>query len=147
MARFTSSTRSWGKTLAEAFATSPQAYLGTAVAGFPNLFFLAGLNTGLGHNSVLFMIEANIHYAMAALRAMRSRGAARVEVRREVQETYNVALQQRLANSVWNTGGCSSWYLDANGHNVTAWPGFTWRFWLRTRRFKPSDYHLRASAA
>jgi cation diffusion facilitator CzcD-associated flavoprotein CzcO len=134
-----------GRTLAEVLGASPQAYLGTAVAGFPNLFFLAGLNTALGHNSVLFMIEANIHYAMAALRAMHARGVARVEVRREVQEAYNVVLQERLVRSVWNTGGCSSWFLDANGHNSAAWPYYTWRFWLRTRRFKPADYHLRAA--
>ncbi len=134
-----------GRTLGEAWGGSPQAYLGATVAGFPNLFFLAGANTGLGHNSVVFMIEANIHYAMAALRAMRERGAARVEVRSNVQETYNAELQRRLARSVWNTGGCSSWYIDANGRNSTAWPYFTWRFWLRTRRFKPSDYHLRSA--
>ncbi len=134
-----------GRTLADTWGGSPQAYLGSAVAGFPNLFFLAGANTGLGNNSALFMIEANIHYVMAALRAMRERGAARVEVRHEVQETYNAELQRRLARSVWNTGGCSSWYIDANGRNSTAWPDFTWRFWLRTRRFKPSDYHLRSA--
>ncbi len=78
---------------------------------------------------------------------MRARGAARVEVRSEAQEAYNVELQRRLARSVWNTGGCSSWYIDTNGRNSTAWPSFTWRFWLRTRRFKPGDYHLRVSAA
>jgi cation diffusion facilitator CzcD-associated flavoprotein CzcO len=136
-----------GRTLGEVWRGSPQAYLGTTVAGFPNLFLLAGANTGLGHNSVVFMIEANIHYALEALRAMRARGASRVEVRSEVQEAYNVELQRRLARSVWNTGGCSSWYIDANGRNSTAWPSYTWRFWLRTRRFKPGDYHLRVSAA
>ena len=135
-----------GRTLGEVWEGRPRAYLGTAVAGFPNLFFLAGANTGLGNNSVLFMIEANIHYAMAALRTMREQGAARVEVRHEVQETYNAKLQRRLARSVWNTGGCSSWYIDANGHNSTVWPSFTWHFWLRTRRFDPNDYHLRPAA-
>jgi cation diffusion facilitator CzcD-associated flavoprotein CzcO len=135
-----------GKTLFDVWGGSAQAYLGTAVSGFPNLFFLAGANTGLGHNSVLFMLEANINYVMAALRAMRGRGVARVEVRHEVQESYNVKLQRRLARSVWNTGGCKSWYIDANGRNSTAWPYFTWLFWLRTRRFNQGDYHLRPAS-
>jgi cation diffusion facilitator CzcD-associated flavoprotein CzcO len=135
-----------GRTLSDVWKGSSQAYLGTAMAGFPNMFVLGGPNTGLGHNSVLFMIEANVHYVMEALKAMRRRGAARVEVKPEVQETYNVELQRRLAGSVWNTGGCKSWYIDANGRNSTAWPDFTWRFWLRTRRFDPSEYDLHSAA-
>ena len=68
---------------------SPQAYRGTAVAGFPNLFIITGPNTGLGHNSLVFMIEAQLDYLMDALRAMDARGATRVEVRRAAQEAYN----------------------------------------------------------
>ena len=54
-----------------------QAYKGTTVAGYPNLFFLVGPNTGLGHTSIVFMIESQIAYVLDALRTMRSRGAAR----------------------------------------------------------------------
>jgi cation diffusion facilitator CzcD-associated flavoprotein CzcO len=132
-----------GTRMADVWSGSPQAYLGTAIAGFPNLFFLIGPNTGLGHNSMVFMIEAQLHYVMQALADMRGHGVERIEVRRAVQEAYNTELQERLVGSVWDSGGCSSWYIDANGRNSTVWPDFTWRFWQRTRHFQPGDYELR----
>jgi cation diffusion facilitator CzcD-associated flavoprotein CzcO len=131
-----------GRTLADRWDGSMQAYLGSAVAGFPNMFFLVGPNTGLGHNSMVFMIEAQITYVLDALRTMRAQGIGRVEVRREAQERYNDAIQRKLDGTVWNTGGCASWYLDENGRNTTLWPDFTWRFWKRTRAFDPAPYVL-----
>jgi cation diffusion facilitator CzcD-associated flavoprotein CzcO len=131
-----------GRTLGDVWQGSMQAYRGTAVAGFPNLFFVVGPNTGLGHNSIVVMIESQLTYIMDALRTMRERGAARVEVRPEVQEAYNTELQQRLRGTVWNTGGCSSWYLDASGRNTTIWPDFTWRFRLDLRQFDAGAYVL-----
>jgi hypothetical protein len=136
-----------GVSMADRWEGSPQAYLGTAVAGFPNLFFVTGPNTGLGHNSLLFMIEAQLSYVLDALRQMRARGTTRVEVRRDAQEAYNAHIQRRLVRSVWNTGGCASWYLDKTGKNTTIWPYFTWRYWQRTRRFDPAPYTLTNGAA
>jgi len=136
-----------GVSMADRWEGSPQAYLGTAVAGFPNLFFVTGPNTGLGHNSLLFMIEAQLSYVLDALRQMRARGTTRVEVRRDAQEAYNAHIQRRLVRSVWNTGGCASWYLDKTGKNTTIWPYFTWRYWQRTRRFDPASYTLTNGAA
>jgi cation diffusion facilitator CzcD-associated flavoprotein CzcO len=136
-----------GVSMAEAWQGSPQAYLGTSVAGYPNLFFVTGPNTGLGHNSLLFMIEAQLTYVLDALRLMRQRGATRVEVRREAVEAYNAYIQRRLVRSVWNTGGCSSWYLDKTGRNTTIWPYFTWRYWQKTRRFDPAPYRLSNGAS
>jgi cation diffusion facilitator CzcD-associated flavoprotein CzcO len=115
-----------GVKLAEAWENGMQAHKGTSIAGFPNLFMLLGPNTGLGHNSVVFMIEAQIEYVAEALRTMRERGATTLEVRREAMEAYDAEVQRRLQGSVWNTGGCASWYLDARGRNSTIWPGFTW---------------------
>jgi cation diffusion facilitator CzcD-associated flavoprotein CzcO len=129
-----------GVTLADLWQGSPQAYRGTAVPGFPNLFWLIGANTGLGHNSMVFMIESHLNYVLGALGAMERGGATRIEVRPEVYDAYNAELQSRLAGTVWNTGGCSSWYLDANGRNSTIWPDFTWRFWQQTRRFDAAAY-------
>ena len=111
------------------------------------MFFLTGPNTGLGHNSMVFMIEAQITYVLDALRTMRDRGAGRLEVRREAMEAYNALIQRKLEGSVWNTGGCSSWYVDANGRNTTIWPDFTWRFWKRTREFDPAQYTLTPAPA
>jgi cation diffusion facilitator CzcD-associated flavoprotein CzcO len=131
-----------GRTLAEEWQGSPQAYLGTTVAGFPNLFLLTGPNTGLGHNSIVFMIESQINHVTGALRAMRRRGAASVEVRPEVQQDYNTELERMTKGTVWVTGGCSSYYIDRNGHNSTLWPTFTWPFRRRTRRFDEAAYSL-----
>jgi cation diffusion facilitator CzcD-associated flavoprotein CzcO len=135
-----------GATLDEHWDGSPQAYRGTAVASFPNLFFLVGPNTGLGHNSIIFMIEAQVQYILDALRHMEDTTTARVEVKPHAQRAYNEAIQRKLADSVWNTGGCSSWYLDRNGRNATIWPDFTFRFWGRMRRFDPQAYELSGAA-
>jgi len=129
-----------GVLMSDVWGRSPSAYLGVAVAGFPNLFFLSGPNTATGHQSQLFMIESHIDYVLDALRTMERRGLRSVEVRPEVQEAFNRELQARMPGTVWNSGGCSSWYLDANGNNATIWPDFTWRFRRRTRRFEPGKY-------
>ncbi|HYM54887.1 MAG TPA: 4-hydroxyacetophenone monooxygenase, partial [Solirubrobacteraceae bacterium] len=132
-----------GRKLAETWRGSPQAYLGAAVAGFPNMFLLVGPNTGLGHNSIVFMIESQIHYLMECLRFMDRGGLGVVEVREEVQRRYNEEIQERLRGTVWSSGGCASWYIDENGRNTTIWPGSTWPFRRRLHRFAPGDYDLR----
>jgi cation diffusion facilitator CzcD-associated flavoprotein CzcO len=129
-----------GVSLSDAWSESMRAYLGTSVAGFPNLFFLWGPNTNLAHTSVVFMEECHIRYVIDALRTMKARGLAAVEVRREAQDAWNAEVQERLKTTVWNTGGCASWYLDRNGDNPIMWPGFTFSFRRRTRRFDPESY-------
>jgi cation diffusion facilitator CzcD-associated flavoprotein CzcO len=129
-----------GHSLAAAWEDGMQAYLGSAVAGFPNLFLIPGPNVGLGHNSVVVMFEGQINYVLGALREMRARVAGTVEVSPEVQDGYNHGLQSKLATTVWNSGGCSSWYLDKRGKNTVLWPDFTWRFRLRTQRFEPERF-------
>jgi cation diffusion facilitator CzcD-associated flavoprotein CzcO len=131
-----------GRSLADAWSASAQAYLGSTVAGFPNLFLLVGPNTGLGHNSIVFMIESQLHYLIECLRFMRGRGLDVIEVREPVQRRYNEELQQKLRGTVWNSGGCASWYLDEHGRNTTIWPGSTWPYRQRLRRFRPEDYEL-----
>jgi cation diffusion facilitator CzcD-associated flavoprotein CzcO len=133
-----------GRTLAETWNGSMEAYLGTSIAGFPNLFMLVGPNTGLGHNSIVFMIESQVEYVLDALRTMDARGLASVDVRREAQDAFNAELQERLRGTVWSTGGCASWYLDDTGRNTTLWPGSTWPFRRRTRRFDATAYTLQA---
>jgi cation diffusion facilitator CzcD-associated flavoprotein CzcO len=129
-----------GTSLDQAWKGSPQAYLGTAIAGFPNQFVLLGPNTGLGHTSVVYMIEAQIHYVMEALKRMESAGLDTVDVRPEVEQAFVDEIEKRMQGTVWNSGGCKSWYLDRNGRNTTLWPEFTWRYRLRTRRFDEGDY-------
>jgi cation diffusion facilitator CzcD-associated flavoprotein CzcO len=136
-----------GRSLLERFRDhGARAHLGTTVPGYPNLFLLAGPNTGIGHTSLVFMIEAQIAYVMGALRMMTARRAATVEVRQEPFEAYNEDLQAKMQRTVWNTGGCASWYLDAEGRNTTLWPDFTWKFRQRTRRFDDENYEFGAPA-
>lgn len=118
----------------------PTAHRGITIADAPNVFFLLGPNTGLGHTSIVFMIEAQIRYVSEAIRGVRQRGADAMVPRTEVHDEYNRGIQRRLAKSVWNTGGCQSWYLDEHGNNRTLWPGYTWRYWLSTRRLRESEF-------
>ncbi len=129
-----------GRSLADVWAGGMQAHRGTTVAGFPNLFMVVGPNTGLGHTSLIYMIESQVAYAIDALRYLRRTGAAAVEVRPDAALAYNQDVQRRMARTVWTTGGCNSWYLDDHGHNTTLWPTFTWRFRRATRRFQPAEY-------
>ncbi len=131
-----------GTNLHDSWDGSPQAHLGTTVAGFPNLFLLVGPNLGPGHTSVVFYTESQVRYIMKTLEALEERGATNFEVRRDVQDAYNADLQERMRGTVWTTGGCNSWYLDETGRNTTLWPGFSWELRLRTRRFEPSEHLL-----
>src|SRR5918996_481482 len=101
-----------GRTLDQAWQGSPRAYLGATIAGFPNLFLLVGPNSAGGYNSIIFTTEAHVNYAMACLREMDKRGAQAVEVRPEVYDAFSREAEKRLGSSVWNRGGCESWYLD-----------------------------------
>jgi cation diffusion facilitator CzcD-associated flavoprotein CzcO len=131
-----------GKTLADAWAGSPVAHVGTTVSGFPNLFLLQGPNTGLGHTSVLLMLEAQIEHVLSAVDYMRRHGVAAIEPRPEAQAAFVADVDRRLRGTVWNSGGCLSWYLDATGRNSSIWPGPTWRFRRRVARMAPDEYLL-----
>jgi len=124
-----------------------QAYLGTTMAGFPNLFLMAGPNTGIGHTSLVVMMEAQLAYIIDALRVMDARGAASVDLRPEAMRAWTEEIQRKAAGTVWNSGGCASWYLDAEGRNTTIWPDHTFRYARRTRRFDLANYRLEAHAA
>jgi cation diffusion facilitator CzcD-associated flavoprotein CzcO len=132
-----------GRTLREAWDDSPQAYLGATIPAFPNLFMMVGPNTGLGHTSIVYMIESQIAYLMDALETMDEQGAAAIEVRADVAERYNRDIQEQLQGTVWNSGGCASWYLDENGRNVTIWPDWTFRYRRQTARFDRESYQLK----
>ncbi|HTH76917.1 MAG TPA: NAD(P)/FAD-dependent oxidoreductase [Trinickia sp.] len=119
----------------------PQAYLGASIAGFPNFFMMVGPNTGLGHNSMVYMIESHIAYIADCLRTLRQRGARTMDVRADVQRAFNDKLQNAFRGSVWMSG-CRSWYLSKSGKNTALWPGFTFAFRRLTRRVRASDYRF-----
>lgn len=131
-----------GVKLADEWADGPQAHLGTTVAGFPNLFLMIGPNTGLGHSSMVFMIESQTRFILDALALLDAEGATAIDTRRDRQDAFNAEVQRRLQGSVWNSGGCRSWYLDANGNNRTVWPGYTFDYRRRVRKVHPADHEL-----
>jgi len=137
-----------GRTLREVWdGGSMGGYNGTTFSGFPNLFMLAGPNTGIGHTSLVYMIEAQFPYILQALKLMEERGIAALDVRPDVQEAFNEELQRKLVPSVWLTGGCSSWYLDKSGRNSTIWPDFTFNFAKRLKRFDLENYYQELTPA
>jgi cation diffusion facilitator CzcD-associated flavoprotein CzcO len=131
-----------GRTLAEHWGGTLQALRGTTVAGFPNLFFVLGPNTGLGHTSVVLMAEAQAGYIRQALEHVERAGVGAVEPRREAQDAWNAQIQRKSAGTVWLNGGCHSWYIDRNGKNSTLWPDHTFRFFSALKRFDPAEYRV-----
>lgn len=130
-----------GRLMSEVWDGRPRAYMGTSVPDFPNLFLLLGPNTGLGHSSMVFMIEAQIEHVLAALSAMEARGARTIEVDEGAYEGWNAEIDRRMAKTVWATG-CPSFYIDASGRNAVLWPDWTWRFRRRAARLDPAAYRL-----
>jgi cation diffusion facilitator CzcD-associated flavoprotein CzcO len=144
-----------GRLLADEWRDGPQAFHGVAVAGFPNYFLLMGPNTGLGHNSIVFMIEQQVKYVMQCLRWLDEGRLETVEVRPEVQRDYNDRLQERFKQTVWRDTSngsvwqlpCSSWYVNATGRNTALWPGPSLTYWLTMRRADITNYLPTTEAA
>ncbi|MCW2867836.1 MAG: putative monooxygenase [Marmoricola sp.] len=128
-----------GATLAQTWGSSPRAYLGTTVAGFPNLYLMHGPNIGLGHTSVITMFEAQARYVVDAVSHSVQQGAP-VEPTPEAQQQFVDLVDDLTDGTVWTSGGCSSWYLDSTGRNSNLWPGATIDYHRRTLRFRSDDH-------
>ncbi|MDY6797259.1 MAG: NAD(P)/FAD-dependent oxidoreductase [Pseudomonadota bacterium] len=128
-----------GQDLLDAWKEGAEAYKGTSVTGFPNFFMLMGPNTGLGHSSMVYMIESQVQYVLDAIKKMQKHNWKSVEVKDAAFSQYNASIHAKLGNSVWQTG-CKSWYVNENGKNTTLWPGFTWQFRQQTRKFDAGNY-------
>jgi cation diffusion facilitator CzcD-associated flavoprotein CzcO len=130
-----------GVEIHETWCDRVSAYLGITVAGFPNFFILLGPNTGLGHNSVVLMIEAQAGYVLRSLKLMRRRGHRVMEVRRASQENFVSQMRGLLPKTVWESGGCRSWYQDAaTGESPVLWPGSVVSYRRRTSSVLQEDY-------
>jgi cation diffusion facilitator CzcD-associated flavoprotein CzcO len=130
-----------GRTLGDAWARSPRAYLGSAVPGFPNMFILLGPNA-IGINSVIFSLESQINYVMSALETMDTRRATRLEVRSDALRSFVEEVDRRSEGTVWTAGGCKAYYTDDDGRNYAIYPGFASGYRRRTRRFDADAYEL-----
>lgn len=133
-----------GLELNTAWRKGAQAYLGMTVPGFPNFFMLYGPNTNLGHSSIIYMLESQIAHVIRCMKAAQQARASAIEVDAQRYSHFNATVQARLRDTVWQ--GCKSWYVDANGHNSTNWPGFTFGYRWLTRyasldayRFSPPE--------
>ena len=120
--------------------TGAEALYGLTISGFPNLLFLLGPNTGLGHTSVVHMIESQINYLLDYLDHLEGAGEkAFLDVKPDAQRTHNEALQQQMTGTVW-ASGCQSWYMNQQGKNTTIWPDLTVTYRRATRRLDPANY-------
>ncbi|MGP4004363.1 flavin-containing monooxygenase [Streptomyces sp. 8N706] len=130
-----------GVTLAETWKDGMEALRGTSAAGFPNFLTIIGPNTGLGNSSMILMIESQLTYMADFLRQLGTLGGkVALDARQDAVRDWNRGLQDRMRRTVWNTGGCDSWYLDAGGRNTTVWPGTTSEFRRVTRSVNLAEY-------
>ena len=128
-----------GHDLMKDWENGAESYYGILTKGFPNLFQLVGPNTTLGHNSIIFMIEAQVEYILKLLKQVKQHNAQSIEVKSEVQDAFNAQVQEDLKDTVWSSG-CNSWYTNAEGKNFTLWSGYTWKYWLETQKPKSDAF-------
>ncbi|MES2102649.1 MAG: NAD(P)/FAD-dependent oxidoreductase [Pseudomonadota bacterium] len=131
-----------GLCLQQASRDGLDAYKGTTLPGFPNFYMIAGPNTGLGHNSMIYMIESGVNYILQAIQMTRLQRIKSLEVKADAAGEYNRQIQQKLKGTVWNSG-CKSWYLNSRGKNLTLWPGFTFEYRRIMKKFDADQYHAR----
>jgi len=119
----------------------PRAYLGTTLPGFPNFFVVTGPNTGIGHTSAIFVIEAQMEYIRRAIAEVLERGGRTIEVKAEAEHDYTTMIHREMKQTVWQAGGCKSWYQSKSGHVIAMFPGFSFTFRQLAKAFKPG-HHL-----
>jgi cyclohexanone monooxygenase len=133
-----------GRTLTQTWAKNGmESLLGSAIPNFPNLFLIIGPNTGLGHSSMVYMIESNVEFIDRALKFADKVDAGSVEVTRAAVDGFEAEIQKQMKGTVWTVGGCASWYLDERGRNTTLWPGFTFEFRKQCKNFDPAMLTVR----
>jgi cation diffusion facilitator CzcD-associated flavoprotein CzcO len=125
-----------GRSLSDVWSQFPRAYLGTTIPGFPNFFVVTGPNTGIGHTSAIFVIEAQMNYIMRALAHLERAGAETIDVRPDAEDAYTGMIHSEMDRTVWKRGGCRSWYQSKSGHVIAMFPGFSFTYWRLARRFQ-----------
>lgn len=129
------------KRLGDFWRDYPRAYLGTTMPDFPNLFIVTGPNTGIGHTSAVFVIESQMLYIMKCIKLTMKGGYKSIEVRAEAEENYSRMIHSEMKKTVWETGGCNSWYKSKSGKVIAMFPGFSFSYRWLARRFK-ARHHL-----
>jgi cation diffusion facilitator CzcD-associated flavoprotein CzcO len=129
-----------GRSVQDVWAEFPRAYLGTSLPGFPNFFVVTGPNTGIGHTSAIFVIEAQMEYIRRAIQAVQQKGAKTIEVKPQAEADYTTMIHREMKQTVWQSGGCTSWYKSKSGHVIAMFPGFSFTFRQMAKAFKPGDH-------
>lgn len=129
-----------GQTLASAWEDFPRAYLGTTAPGFPNLFIVTGPNTGIGHTSAIFVIETQMNYIMSAIQAVTKQAKQSIEVRVEAEDRYTRHIHEEMDKTVWQQGGCNSWYKSKSGKVIAMFPGFSFTYRRWAKNFCADDH-------
>lgn len=135
-----------GTALRDVWSDYPRAYLGTTVPDFPNLFIVTGPNTGIGHTSAIFVIEAQMRYIMSAIEHARRTSSRTVEVTRAAEERYTAMIHDEMTRTVWQNGGCTSWYKSASGRVIAMFPGFSFTYRRLAGSFRDDDHVLRPAS-
>lgn len=128
-----------GRELGEEWSGGARAYKSINVAGYPNLFFTFGPNSGPGHNSALVYMESQLDYAVKGIARILGENLKMLDVKDAVQKRYNRRIQKRLAKTNWNSG-CKSWYLTEDGFNATMYPGFATQYQRQMATFDRRAY-------
>lgn len=127
--------------LNDAWADGAEAYKGVTVADFPNLFVLYGPNTNLGHNSITYMLEAQVGYVLQALQYMDDAGIDALSPSHKAQQAYNLQLQEELSQTVWGDPACGqSWYKNADGKITQNWSRSAREFADMLAQFSPEGF-------
>ena len=134
-----------GRSIEKQWAEFPRAYLGTSLPGFPNLFIITGPNTGIGHTSAIFVIEAQLEYIARSIAAVRKNGSQSIEVTEQAEADYTAMIHSEMERTVWKAGGCTSWYQSQSGHVIAMFPGFSFSFRMLAQRFKAQHHRLQGT--
>lgn len=118
-----------------------ETYCGITVTGFPNAFIFAGPNTGIGHTSLVVMLEAQFSYVLDAIKKIRQQNIKYIDVKESVQTEFCQQMQDKMVGTAW-TSGCNSWYLSDSGKNFTLWPDYTFNYIRKTKEINLSDYKV-----
>ncbi len=129
-----------GQSVQDFWREYPRAYLGTSMPGFPNLFVVTGPNTGIGHTSAIFVIEAQMEYIRRAIQAVQRSKAKAIEVKAQAEHDYTTMIHREMKQTVWQSGGCHSWYQSKSGHVIAMFPGFSFTFRQMAKAFKPAHH-------
>jgi 4-hydroxyacetophenone monooxygenase len=132
-----------GLDLHEHWAGEPRAYLGVTVPGFPNLFCLYGPNTNIVINgSIVYFSECGVRYVLGCLRLLLDRDRRAADLRREVHDAFNAAVDAENRRMAWGASGVSAWYKNDSGRVTQNWPFTLLDYWQRTLCPDPAEYDL-----